>query len=419
MSNKYTQFQLRVFQKIGVIPVFTNGNPLITQLNKKEKNETLNAWCLRVIGLPFKKVRFYSLTKCSSQTKVENLSSKNLKAQKNFNDQVRNLQANIISKMKVRSDNFVQPAPQALRPRLVNQTMRDAVLLMPSSMEEFIEGFVRWQDKGIECPYALESFFERYVELATHAINANLLEDEDDFEDDEFDDGLDFESTFTFTNDDDDDDDDDDGTGALLEITEEDKNNAREFVIELSEKPEVLTINNDFRLSEHSNYDDFTADYGMAARYMILLDDLDTYVCLASDAFNYFTFVDFSNAVNEFNELLRVIEDIQNEAGFPAASDLDDPEEDRTEEEKEQVEYIQSCVADLINNIQAAFDAVDEDIEEFWDEVSFEYEDEEDNQDKEFLEAKKAAMQIINQISDACGICQTQMLDIANLLFEG
>ena len=50
-----------------------------TKLNKKEINETLNAWCLRVIGLPFKKVRFYSLTKCSSQTKVENLSSKNLK----------------------------------------------------------------------------------------------------------------------------------------------------------------------------------------------------------------------------------------------------------------------------------------------------------------------------------------------------
>lgn len=410
MSNKYTQFQLRAFQKIGIIPVFTDGNPLITQLNKKEINETLNAWCLRVIGLPFKKIRFYSLTKCSSQTKVENLSSKNLKAQKIFNDQVRNLQANIISKMKVRSDNFVQPAPQALRPSLVNQTMRDAVLLMPSSMEEFIERFVRWQDKGIEWPYALESFFERYVEMATHAINANLLEDED--EDDEFDDGLDFESTFTFTN-------DDDAKGAMLEITEEDKNNAREFVIELSEKPEVLTITNDFRFSEHSNYDDFIADYGIAARYMILLDDLDTYVRLVSDGCDYFSFVDFSNASSEFNDLLRLIEDIKNEEGFPASSDLDDPEEDRTEEEKDQIEYINSHIYGLIENIQSAFDAVDEDIEEFWDEVSFEYEDEEDKQDKEYLEAKKAAKQLINQISDACETCRSQMLDIANLLFEG
>lgn len=418
MSNKYIQFQLLTFQKIRIIPVFTEGKPLCTELNKKVNNETLNAWCLRVIGLPFKKVRFYSLTKCSSQTKVENLSSKNLKAQKIFNDQVRFLQANLTKKLKARSDNFVQPAPEELGSILNTQTMRDAVLFMPSSIEELIERFVRWQDKGIEWPYALELFFERYVELATHAINANLLEDEDD---DEFEDvdGLDFESTFTFTIDDDDDNDEDKATGSLLEITEEDKNNARDLVTELTGKPKVLTITNDFRFSQHFNYDDFTEEYGMAARYMILLDDLDTYVCLTSDAFNYFTFIDFSNAVTEFNELLRVIKDIQNEEGFPAASDLDDPEADRTDQEKIQVAYIKSCIHDLIDTIQTAFDAVDEDIENFWEEVSFEYQDEEDNQDKEYLKDKKAAERLLKQISDACGICQTQMRDIANLLFEG
>lgn len=421
MSNKYTQFQLRAFQKFGIIPVFTEGKPLFTELNKRVNNETLNAWCLRVIQVPFHAVKFYSLTKCSSRIKVENLARRNLQAQRFFNDQVRNLQANIIKKMKVRSDHFVQPSAQELGSIDDIQTMRDAMLFLPSTMNEFIERFVRWQDKGIEWPYALESFFERYVELATIAVNSDVLEDdldEDDWDDEfEEDDELEFESSFTIFNDDDDD--DEDTKTALLEITAEDQNNACELANTLNEKPEVLTITNDFRFTEHSNYDHFTEEYGFVARYMILLDDLEEYATTVSEAINNFSFVDFSGASIEFDELFRVIDEIKNENGYPPASDIVDPETDRTVDEKEQVEYMQTCVSELIETIRAVFQEVNNAMEEFWEEVYFQYEDEEDSQDEEYLKAKKVVEQMMNQISDACDTSEYFMTTIAGYLYEG
>lgn len=386
MSVRYTKFQLQVLEKFGFVPVFTDGNPQVTQLNKRVENENFHAWCMRVIGLPSSHVKIFTLSECSAQTSVENIVEKNIELHNVFNTKVKQVKVSA-KRIEARKEKAINPSIERVSPSLIADTMRTAVLFMPPLMEEFIESFVSEQKQDLNWPSVFESLFEKYIVLANHTIKADssiATENVEDSAAEEF--------SFDFSFD----------MNSKPKVTEADVKDINHLITVLSTEPEALTLMD--IIKDHSKSEDFIQDYGSAAKKLIWLDDLEQYVIKVGQAFSTISFVDFSSICDSFEYVLKDIEDLKDEDFFPPASELEDPAVDRTHEEKSYLGSYRFYLDDITYSINETF----RDIFYLCDNI-IDYQD---------LDAQEDLISAVIAIKKASETAYKHMLDISNFLME-
>ena len=386
MSDRYSKFQLQVLEKFGFIPVFTDGNPRVTQLNKRVENENFHAWCMRVIGLPSSHVKIFTPSECSAQTSVENIVEKNIELHNVFNTKVKQVRVSA-KRIEARKEKAINPSIEQVSPSLIADTMRTAVLFMPPLMEEFIESFVSEQEQDLNWPSVFESLFEKYIVLAKHTIKADSSIATQNVEDSAAE-----EFSFDFSFD----------MNSKPEVTEADVKDINHLITVLTTKPEALTLID--IIKDHSKSEDFIRDYGSAAKQLILLDDLEQYVIKVGQAFSAITFVDFSSICESFEYALKDIEDLKDEDFFPPASELEDPAVDRTHEEKSYLGSYKFYLDDITRSINETF----RDIFYLCDNI-IDYQD---------LDAQEDLISAVIAIKKASETAYKHMLDISNFLME-